>query len=84
MGKASLTAYHAERPTSRKSIQSRCRGGRTCKHFDGLPGDQNYARARELGLLGVLVRFASVLRLVDCFADRFRRFGWRSRSVLRG
>ena len=33
---------------------------------------------------GVLVRLASGRRLADCFADRFRLFGRRSYSVLRG
>src|SRR5215471_1709206 len=61
MGKATIMAYHAEGPSCRKAIQDRCRGGGTCQHPNGLPGNQDHARVRRLGLLRVLNRLLSLL-----------------------
>src|SRR5262245_30870018 len=84
MGKACTAAYHAEGPTSRKAIQDSRRGGRTCQHSNGLPGNQNHPRARKLGLLSAVNRLFSLVRLFDRFVSRFLLFVRRSCSFRRG
>ena len=84
MGKASIAADQAERPTSRKAVHGSRRGGGTCQHCDRLLGNQDHARARGLGLLSVLTRRVRLFRLFNSFAGLFRRFVRCGCRFLRG